>query len=329
MNNITSNNRIDYIDYTKVLCITLMVLGHCTWNRTIYQYIYSFHMPAFFIISGILYKARNWHYTLISFLIPVIGVSLVNWLCYYFAGELNMEGATWQQLLAGIIHFRFDSRFYFFAGDWFVWSLLLIRFLFGDIKYLSFMRDKRVYIPVAVIVVIYMLLEPSLIRPDADFLQYTFERAMPCLPFFCMGLYLRDIQWNPKDCPTPMIVLCLITAIVLPILTGTCDIFYNQYGRSYLLFLINAPLTTILFMYLFSFLSPSPYIKTLSNGTLIIMGTNQMILAILYILLTSSYRLLFPFIIMAVSYIPIVYLDKHFPILLGKWRRPRKSYLQQ
>ena len=47
--------RIDYIDNVKGILILLVVLGHCidgeTYLKTV---IYSFHMPAFFIISGIL-----------------------------------------------------------------------------------------------------------------------------------------------------------------------------------------------------------------------------------------------------------------------------------
>lgn len=46
--------RIEYYDVAKGILILLVVLGHVFETGIINQYIYSFHMPAFFIISGIM-----------------------------------------------------------------------------------------------------------------------------------------------------------------------------------------------------------------------------------------------------------------------------------
>ena len=47
--------RIDYIDFTKGFLILSVILGHCINGENYFKnIIYSFHMPAFFIISGIL-----------------------------------------------------------------------------------------------------------------------------------------------------------------------------------------------------------------------------------------------------------------------------------
>ena len=52
-------NRLDYIDIAKGLCILLVVMGHilqfnCTGDgsRTVFDFIYSFHMPVFMLLSG-------------------------------------------------------------------------------------------------------------------------------------------------------------------------------------------------------------------------------------------------------------------------------------
>jgi fucose 4-O-acetylase-like acetyltransferase len=44
------------IDCMKGLTIILMVIGHMHLNSYVDKYIYSFHMPLFFIVSGCLYK---------------------------------------------------------------------------------------------------------------------------------------------------------------------------------------------------------------------------------------------------------------------------------
>lgn len=51
--------RIDYIDTTKAIGILLMILGHCQYIGNIpglSRLVYSFHMPLFFIISGMFIK---------------------------------------------------------------------------------------------------------------------------------------------------------------------------------------------------------------------------------------------------------------------------------
>ena len=53
------DKRIDYIDAAKGVGILLMILGHCYYVGTVpglSRVIYSFHMPLFFIISGLFIK---------------------------------------------------------------------------------------------------------------------------------------------------------------------------------------------------------------------------------------------------------------------------------
>ena len=322
-NTTPNHSRIDYIDYAKATCIFLMVVAHSTCYPTVYRYIYSFHMPAFFIISGVLFRPRAWYHTILAFVIPICLISPINWAIQYFIMGMDMSNTTWKEIVSGVLHYRFDTRYNFFPGDWFIWTLVTLRLVFGDIKHLYFMRNKKVYIPIAVLAVIYMVLEPYIIDSQADFLNYTVERAIPCLPFFCIGLYLRDINFQPKDYPVWTIITLGIAALVLPAITGTCDIFYNTYGRSYLLFLINAPITTSLLFYFANRLPPSAIVRTYSVGTLIIIGLNQPLINVFTILLPKQFWLAIPILVMATCYFPIIICEKRFPILLGKWKQGR------
>lgn len=49
-----SNSRLTYIDKAKGLAILLMVFAHVTPGEMISTWIFAFHMPLFFIVSGIL-----------------------------------------------------------------------------------------------------------------------------------------------------------------------------------------------------------------------------------------------------------------------------------
>lgn len=55
-------NRIQYIDISKGIGIILVVIGHClNMQSTIGNWIYSFHMPFFFFISGYCYNELKYN----------------------------------------------------------------------------------------------------------------------------------------------------------------------------------------------------------------------------------------------------------------------------
>ena len=56
--------RCYYLDLTKVIAMFLVILGHLySADSNVRLYLYSFHMPLFFLVSGIFYKDTgtvNW-----------------------------------------------------------------------------------------------------------------------------------------------------------------------------------------------------------------------------------------------------------------------------
>ena len=53
-----SNQRIEWIDALKGIGIILVLIGHCNIEN-INQYIYLFHMPLFFMISGFCWNVEK------------------------------------------------------------------------------------------------------------------------------------------------------------------------------------------------------------------------------------------------------------------------------
>lgn len=54
----TDGRRIGYLDALKGIGIFLIVLGHVTRYEPLIEFLYSFHVPVFFIISGAFFKSR-------------------------------------------------------------------------------------------------------------------------------------------------------------------------------------------------------------------------------------------------------------------------------
>lgn len=88
--NENTTKRENWIDWSKALLIWLMVLGHAGLSGMPRELVYAFHMPAFFIISGYLYKPHKCWRTLKSFGIPILFFSAIN-LCFIIL-KMSMKG---------------------------------------------------------------------------------------------------------------------------------------------------------------------------------------------------------------------------------------------
>ena len=58
------NNRIIWIDISKGLGIILVVLGHTSLSKISqisYDWIYSFHMPLFYLLSGLCFNNHKYN----------------------------------------------------------------------------------------------------------------------------------------------------------------------------------------------------------------------------------------------------------------------------
>ena len=59
LDTIKIKNRIHWIDVLKGIGIFLVIMGHTFKDNPVYYWVYSFHMPLFFLISGFLIEPHN------------------------------------------------------------------------------------------------------------------------------------------------------------------------------------------------------------------------------------------------------------------------------
>ena len=73
-------NRIAYIDTAKAFAIILMVVGHTSIPKVLSNWIWSFHMPFFFFVSGM---TTNWQKKKMpEFVGTRVRALLIPFLCY-------------------------------------------------------------------------------------------------------------------------------------------------------------------------------------------------------------------------------------------------------
>lgn len=133
---ISKNKRIVWIDIAKGLGILLVVIGHVRTMPFIHECIYLFHMPLFFLLSGMVFKVEEYW-------IPCIRKKIVHLLLpYVFFAALFVpmryvadyfctgEWSTFRWSMFGISYFDIPL--------WFIFALFIVivvmRTLFSCVK---------------------------------------------------------------------------------------------------------------------------------------------------------------------------------------------------
>ena len=163
-----------------------------------------------------------------------------------------------------------------------------------------------------------MSFESYLVKIDSIFHGWYIGRMVPSMPFFCVGFLLNDKKWNPSQLPKPYLLFLGLLFIILPIMNGNCSINSNVFGLSYILFFINASISSF---FIFEFSSHIPSIKfitTIAKGTLLVLGAHMPIMKALDLILPLFFHDYIPLLVLPICYYPIIWLDKNCPIFLGR-----------
>ncbi len=207
----TVDNRNYLLDNLKGFLILLVVLGHSIELflnnsivfKTIYIFIYLFHMPFFVFISGYfskdVEKCRN--YAFKTFLVPYI---IFNTL-WYIVASIATKSLSMSVLSPG----------------WALWYLLSMFF------WRLFLKDL-IKVKHVIILSIFIGLGIGLLREFNAYLSIS--RTLVFLPFFLLGYYttenhIRKIRKIPKFFSIMGIILLLIISIFL----SNIDLFPVQF----------------------------------------------------------------------------------------------------
>lgn len=135
-----NSKRILSLDYMKAFAILLVVLGHLidgvdSPENSIRTFIYSLHMPLFFVVSGFLSSKKllylkdlkKWYQHKVKLLIPFIVFSL---------GDIIVLHRTWDGFLGW-------NKF----GLWFLWTLFLFDTIYA-FSQLILLRNKNKWLEI-------------------------------------------------------------------------------------------------------------------------------------------------------------------------------------
>lgn len=239
--------RIAWVDYSKAIGIFLVVLAHTPLWTPAQTFIYVFHMPLFFFLSGLLFSF-NKHSDFRSFaghrfrqlMIPYFFFSIITYLFWLFIGrkfgnDANIGIPLYQPLLGILYGVGTPDWMIHCIPLWFFPCLFLIELLY----HLAFKGIKKrtafviVFLSVAFVFDVF----------DSIRLPWSFNTVFVGLGIYGAGNISKDLISKLINHKLFIrILLCVtsfITVYVVAELNGRINMHIHEY-HNYYLFLIGA-----------------------------------------------------------------------------------------
>ena len=230
-----TKGRVQWIDGCKGMAILLVILGHTMRTDLSLVYIYGFHMPLFFFLSGLVCNEKK--YTWGAFLksrfntlvIPYIAFYLLTWLYWLFVERgFRPLGMEWWQPLVGMAYGAQWHKYMSHNGIlWFLPCLFVTEVLFFAVK-----RQPKIWIQLLVVV---MLAGVGFLFKTN--LPWCVNIAFVALQFFFVGNLLRakllKMEETKRDNVTSIIVSTFAVATYLLLSAhwlNRVNMATNEYG---------------------------------------------------------------------------------------------------
>ena len=288
-------NRIEWIDVSRGIGIIFVILGHLRFPY-LTTWIYTFHMPLFFFLSGCVYKRRSFKEFILknikSCFIPYWTLGVVIWGFYVivnlFVGEKGLYGSNLEMLWNLVKQ----------QGYWTIWflaCLFISQILFFVIDRLS--NDKD-----------YLGLLLSSVVCIAGFVYYRFGgHVLPWnIDIACIAQFFMRLGYlfmNCKKCKEFMLecsnVKCLIisaTCLLINVATGFLCIRLSGHSLDMSIGMYGNEMLTVI-----SAISGLLFVISVANrfhwSPLVYLGQNTLIIfawhsRIIIVLMNYSYKAL-------------------------------------
>lgn len=320
-----------WVDWAKTIGIFLVILGHGGLvNEDIRQFVYSFHMPLFFVISGILYKPVSFTITVNKYFHRlIIPYFIMNGICLLIVSlaALKNDVLTWSflgdRIGAIVLGLGYQSgRLIPVDGPtWFLIALFIVYII------QSFGYDKRYY---SIIIASLSIVIVAILSTAGIDTYLPIDSALMAYPFFCLGLYLRNIVHKQIRIRNNIFIfiLMLLGTLTVSCINGRVDMNTFNHGYSLLLYYICGLFGSAFIISLSKMINCVPnFVKTISIGTILILGFNLMAISLFkgcYGLffyreeLSSFIGFVLAVVILLAFYPIIVFCSRYFHQIIGK-----------
>ena len=242
-----NTKRLDYIDFAKAFGMLLIVWGHIRLGGWSNAFVYAFHIPLFFFLSGMVFSKKRYpdfksfFLKRISSLIkPYVVFSVLTWFvwaAFSYATHANVD-SYWMPLAETFIAQGSGGFLVHNVPLWFVTCLFVV-----EIVYYFIADMKRIWIiaiTVAMATVSYLAIN-NLECFDVTLLPWNIEVAMLAIPFYAAGHWIvkskshkgiMDMVNSHKYMSMILIVLLVYIVYVGSQYNGSISFGHANLGRN-------------------------------------------------------------------------------------------------
>lgn len=237
------SKRIPYIDLSKAAAILLVIIGHCYWLKSeaavpyLYSFIYSFHMPLFFILSGMFIKEMDTKTAVSkyakSYLLPYLVTCLIcavvivaTYVFHEQSGEIVPYLKKW---IISTTYANPANRSNVLMGNmpiigilWFLFAIFWSNLIYSVLKFKF--KGLNLYI-IMVCVASIGIVSLKVVR-----LPFSIQSGMCALLFVCLGDIMRrhDVL-NKIKTLSPVAIFLLAFIWIASFLKGTFTLTYCNF----------------------------------------------------------------------------------------------------
>jgi acyltransferase len=241
-------NRHDWVNAMRSIGIVMVVLGHTLGiNESVERYIYSYHMPLFFFISGLVLTparlSQDWINTVCHYghrlLLPYLLFSILTYLPWvlvtrHYGADAALQIEPWRPLIGTLYAIGVDGWLQHNSMLWFFPCLFVVHLVFRMLYRLA--KGWRLYALIIGLTSLGLLL-PSLLPVR---LPWGIEIAFIVLPFYAIGqIFSSHYSWTPiASLGTALLAIFFFALQFLCLrLNGRVDLNFISLGNPLLFYL--------------------------------------------------------------------------------------------
>ena len=216
-NSHSSSKRILWIDFAKFIGMLLVILGHRGKIRLLNMFIFSFHVPVFFVLSGMTFSfsknlpdlgkktLKRFLRLIIPYLISLIVFTIID---IIMKPEIFSLGSYWLDQLLKVVGYS-SANYLYIDALWFLFALFVSGTMF-DLLHLFFKNIKDLFVCCCALSLIGVFLGILLNKTPL-----MLDVSMSVLPFLCFGYFLKNYDFSRKNWLISLLLLLIWGSLMI------------------------------------------------------------------------------------------------------------------
>ena len=282
MNN---SKRILFLDYARIFTAFLVVYAHLyPVESGVRLYIYAFHMPLFFLISGFLHSPRTTKEEIIKYFrtifVPFLFFIMVGAVIKVLFFQGNFVDILFRTLKGSVLYGRVHAN----VTVWFLFALFNVKIMM--FFYLRLMGKRRMSV-IGLLILVLFLGGVIYVCRHIPVNPLCLKNAIMAFPLYFVGFYARR-YYEFKGFKFPIIwkcvsfaLICTLLCIVITRINGRVSMYgfvfgHIQFPFNAVLFYLNGIIGSLMIIFVsLLFKKGNKYVAMTANSLISILGFQE------------------------------------------------------